>query len=206
MKKYLRLGIVCLITISCAAASPTFSKALTTVAYPACDAARLQGADLPAFKHVIVNSTRSINPTGAAYRFFIVNQVIVAPAELRRGHRDFIVYVRGPGVCGTSGCAAYIFEKLNTPATAQPEYRLLTKILPARLPIRVLPTMHNRARDIGVAVEGGGIRIGYTGALVFDGISYANNPTLARVHHVKATDGRIVLGAPSASIQQCQLR
>jgi hypothetical protein len=204
----LRFSILAgLIAVSGAATSkPTSIAALASDAYPACNAARMAGADLTTFKRVIAKAAKPISSTEAADRFFIVNEVLVAPAKLRRGRRDIIAYVRGPSFCGTSGCAAFVIEQLNAPAAQRPQYRMLTKILPARLPISALTTTHNGARDIGVAVEGGGIRNGYTGALVFDGRSYASNPTLPGVRHVKATAGHIVLGAPNASTHQCQLR
>lgn len=201
----LRLGLLAaLIVVSGVAASvPTSSAPPGGDAYPNCDAPRLTGADLTALKRAIVKSAQLINSPEVADRFFDANQIIVTPAKLRKGRRDFIAYVRGPSYCGTSGCPAIVIEELRGPAGLR--YRAVTRILPARLPISTLSTVHDGARDIGVAVEGGGIRSGYTGALVFDGGSYANNPTLPGVRHVKPNQSDVVLGAPGASTRQCQL-
>lgn len=193
--------------------SPTAGSAIaasvTAQDYPACSESRLHRADLILLKRAILsrailNPAQRVNSPEAADRFFEANQIIVAPVKLRRSRRDFIAYVRGPRLCGTSGCPALVMEQVGGPAG--PRYRTLTRILPARLPISALPTTHNGARDLGVFVEGGGIRRGYTGALVFNGKSYASNPTLAGVRHVKASVGQVILGLPGAASSQCRLR
>lgn len=172
--------------------------------YPACSADRLGGADLILLKRAIVKGAQLNSSPDGAGRFFEANQIVVATARLRAGRSDFIAYVRGPGFCGTSGCPALVIEQVSGPAG--PRYRTLTRLLPARLPISALPTTHHGARDLGVSVEGGGIRRGYTGALVFDGKSYASNPSLAGVRHVKPSVGQVILGSPGAASSQCRLR
>lgn len=178
----------------------------TVIDYPECRTKRQTAGNLAEIKAAIIDVVGSRGATVAADRPFANNLVIVAPAELRHGRSDLVAYVSGSRICGTGGCNAYVFEQRPASAGASSSYRLVTKIVPARLPISVLPTSHNGWRDIGVKVAGGGIIPGYTAALSHDGKSYDSNPTLKGIPQVRAGSGEIILGPPGASSKQCRLR
>jgi hypothetical protein len=57
-------------------------------------------------------------------------------------------------------------------------WRLLTKVSITRPPIRLLRTVSNGWRNIGVWVQGGGIQPGYEAELRFDGKTYPPNPSM----------------------------
>jgi hypothetical protein len=153
-------------------------------------------------KETIANAAMRRKAPTALDQFFADNLVIVAPAEFRDDYRSLIAYVSGSEYCGSGGCNGYVLEQ----RADGPGYRVVTKIVPARLPISVLPAIHNGRHDIGVIVAGGGIIHSYVGALSYDGKSYASNPTLSNIPHVKKGVGKIVLGPPGASPSQCRLR
>lgn len=152
--------------------------------------------DAPRLRRAILAAAR---PRGDTRRFFADNVVVVAPAPLRDGPPDMLAYVAGPSICGSGGCNAYLFEG------GAPD-RVLGRITPARLPIRVLDSIHEGRRDIGVTVNGGGVRQGYVGTLRFDGKAYAGNPTLAGVARAPADAGTAVIGLPGQAAGQCRLR
>lgn len=161
--------------------------------YVDCAASRI---DAPRLRNAVLAAAR---PRGDTRTFFTNNVVVVAPAPLREGPPDMLAHVAGPSICGSGGCNAYLFE-------GGASMRLLGRFIPARLPIRVLDSTHNGRRDIGVTVNGGGVRKGYVGALRFDGKVYAGNPTLASIDHAPAGAGTTVLGLPGQAEDQCRLR
>lgn len=79
---------------------------------------------------------------------------------------EIVVYVNGQWWCGSGGCMALILEPEGT------SYRVVNRLTLARLPICVLPTMHNGWHDIAMLVAGGGILHAYWGILKFNGIKY----------------------------------
>ncbi|KTF67514.1 hypothetical protein ACNFJ7_05525 [Sphingomonas sp. HT-1] len=161
-------------------------------------APRAGGIDAPRLRRAILAAAR---PRIGADTFFDDNVVVVAPARLGRGQPDVIAYVAGPRICGSGGCNAYVFER-----EGRAGYRPLGTIVPARLPIHVLETRHGGRQDLGVAVNGGGVRVGYVGALPFNGRRYAGNPTLSGVRHVARGSGTVLIGLPGQAEGQCRLR
>lgn len=187
-------------------ASDMPSKTDTAAVDAPCDPIILSRETRDNLKDAIVRSVKH-NEESYADRpdFFSEYTVILGFAELRPDHRDLVVYVSGPRYCGTSGCGGFIFQD-KTVDPAKPEYGLLSRIRPARLPITALKSSHNGWADVGVAVAGGGIMTPYTGALSFDGTSYNSNPTLMDVPHVSDDDVKaIIIGDPEKGSSQCRL-
>jgi|CZKR01.1.fsa_nt_gi hypothetical protein len=89
------------------------------------------------------------------------------------GTKEFIVYVSGRGWCGTGGCVMLIL------APEGESYKVVTRTMVTRLPIRVLTTKSNGWHDISVVVAGGRIQPGYEAELSFDGKTYPSNPTVS---------------------------
>lgn len=87
------------------------------------------------------------------------------------GKLEVLVFVFGPGQCGSGGCEAYVFEP------AVDSYRLVTDIALARNPIIVSERRTNGWKDLIMFVAGGGILPGYYTVLHFDGRTYPSNPT-----------------------------
>jgi hypothetical protein len=86
--------------------------------------------------------------------------------------QQVIVYLIGRVWCGTGGCTALILVPKDS------SYTVLTEMSVVQQPIRVLETRSNGWYDLGVWVEGGGVRPGYEAKMSFDGKSYQDNPTV----------------------------
>jgi hypothetical protein len=86
------------------------------------------------------------------------------------GKQEIIVYVTGRWWCGSGGCQTLILSPAGS------SYRVVTKILITRPPIRVLTNASHGWRSIGVWVQGGGIQPGYEAELRFDGKTYPISP------------------------------
>ena len=111
-----------------------------------------------------------------------------ATADLNSdGHPETIVYLLGPGSCGSGGCTMLILTLENS------HYKVLGESSVTRLPIRLLPTQTNGWHDIGVFVAGGGIRPGYEAKLSSNGSKYPQNPTIPPAHKLQA-------GAPGSTL------
>jgi putative lipoprotein len=111
------------------------------------------------------------------------------------GMKEAIVYLVGRWWCGTGGCPTLVL----TPEASS--YRLVTKILVTRAPIRVLPTRSHGWRTLTALVQGGGVQPGYEAELAFDGESYptsAANPPARPL--VKRVEGEVVLPASANDI------
>jgi hypothetical protein len=87
------------------------------------------------------------------------------------GKLAVLVFVFGPGQCGSGGCEAYVFEP------AVDSYRLVTDIALAGSPIIVSERKTNGWKDLIMFVAGGGILPGHYTVLHFDGMTYPSNPT-----------------------------
>ena len=87
------------------------------------------------------------------------------------GAQEAIVYLTSDGWCGSGGCTALILAPQGS------SYRVITKTTITRLPIRVLASKSHGWHDLGVWVQGGGIRAGYEAKLLFDGKTYPGNPS-----------------------------
>ncbi|GAB5350001.1 hypothetical protein [Alteriqipengyuania sp. 357] len=102
-----------------------------------------------------------------------------ADALYRSGHVDLdgdgidemLVYVGGPGRCGSGGCSLYVLRNTADGIAA------IARTSVTQLPIGVLDTRRHGMRDIVVSVGGGGMPFGHR-VLFFDGRTYPANPTV----------------------------
>ena len=108
-----------------------------------------------------------------------------------RGKRDAVVYVTGQSWCGSGGCTVLVL----TPEASS--YRVVSKILIARPPILLLAARSNGWRDLGVWVQGGGIRRGHEYGLPFDGKGYPTNPSVPPARQLEGEGAGEVVLAPS---------
>ncbi|MFZ0747372.1 MAG: hypothetical protein WAM85_23410 [Terracidiphilus sp.] len=120
---------------------------------------------------------------------------IAVPASLEGHTRDVIVYFTDQRSCGSGGCTTLILAPDNASS-----YRVVTSITAAWRPIRILNTLSNGWRDIGVWVQGGGIRPGYEAILSYDGKSYPRNPTVAPAKKSKGDEGTIILDKTNVEV------
>lgn len=95
------------------------------------------------------------------------------------GVREAIVYVTGQNWCASGGCVTLVL------APDGATYRVVSRILITRPPIRVLTTKSHGWRDISVRVQGGGDVVGYEARLSFDGTSYPISPSNNRAEKLK---------------------
>jgi hypothetical protein len=84
---------------------------------------------------------------------------------------EALVYMPGRDYCGSGGCTSFVFAKRGG------DYRLITRLSPARTPLIVSSHRTNGWNDLIVFVSGGGIQPGYYAVLPFDGKKYPDNPT-----------------------------
>lgn len=87
--------------------------------------------------------------------------------------RQILVYVSGPGWCGSGGCTAFLLEPLGS------SFKVIDRFTLARLPVRILPSKTHGWYDLTMPVVGGGIINGYTALLKFNGHKYPSNPSMA---------------------------
>lgn len=88
------------------------------------------------------------------------------------GTKEVIVYLWSDGWCGTAGCTTLILSPEGT------SYRVVTKIVATRLPIRVLATKTNGWHDISAVARINGIEPLYEAILPFDGRTYPISPSV----------------------------
>lgn len=87
------------------------------------------------------------------------------------GRNEIFVYLLGPFVCGTGGCSAAIFEKIDN------EYVILSRFSLVNNPILISKNTSNGYRDIIMYVAGGGIESFYA-RLKYNGTRYPANPSV----------------------------
>ncbi|MEP2103896.1 hypothetical protein [Parasphingorhabdus sp.] len=182
------------------------SKAQVLVDDPSCSSTISEQKTRDSLKSAIVAAV-SFNRDSYADRpdFFTKNRVLVGLAELRPNHSDVIAYVSGQNYCGTGGCKGFIFKDKSM-GSARPEYSLIARIRPARLPIVSLKTFKNGWAEMGVAVAGGGISKPHIGTLSFDGVSFDSNPTLSNARHISEDEIKsVIIGEPGEASRQCRL-
>src|ERR1019366_1518014 len=104
-----------------------------------------------------------------------------------------IVYLTGLSWCGSGGCPTLVLTPKGS------SYKLLSRILVTRPPIRVLAGKSYGWHNLAVWVGGGGIQPGYEAELRFDGKSYPISPANPPARHlVGAAHGEIVIPAPAS--------
>jgi hypothetical protein len=109
--------------------------------------------------------------------------------------RETVVDVSGQDWCGTGGCHLLVLKSNGS------SYEIVGRTAATRLPIRLLESKTNGWRDIGVWVQGGGIRPGYEAQLSFDGTSYPRNPTIPPAKRIPGrTPGRVLIPSMSQGV------
>jgi hypothetical protein len=94
----------------------------------------------------------------------------------------------GRDYCGSGGCNCLVLARKNS------SYEVVTKITITQTPIRVLDSVSNGWRSLGVGVRGGGIQPGYEAELRFDGKTYPRNPSVPPARPLKtAVAGEVVI-------------
>ena len=102
-----------------------------------------------------------------------VTRYIAAFVHLRDDDtQQAIVYLTNDGWCGSGGCTMLILESDGS------TYRVITKVMTTRPPIRVLSTKTNGWHDLAVRVQGGGVVHAYEAKLPFNGKSYPIRPSV----------------------------
>jgi hypothetical protein len=87
------------------------------------------------------------------------------------GIPEVLVYLFGPGVCGTGGCDALVLEPANG------GYRLVSDMVLARNPIVVSEHKTHGWHDLIMFIAGGGLEPGYYSVVPYDGRTYPENPS-----------------------------
>ena len=108
------------------------------------------------------------------------NYADMGPIGYREGHADldgdgtkeFLVYLRGPMVCGSGGCPLLVLR-------AEPDgASVILETSVTQLPLGVLETSTNGMRDLWVTTAGGGAPSAIR-KLSWSGTAYPTNPTVA---------------------------
>lgn len=108
------------------------------------------------------------------------NYADMGPIAYREGRADldgdgtmeFLVYLRGPMVCGSGGCPLLVLR-------AEPEgASVILETSVTQLPVGVLDTSTNGMRDLWVTTAGGGAPSAIR-KLSWSGTAYPTNPTVA---------------------------
>lgn len=103
---------------------------------------------------------------------------------------EIVVYVSGRNWCGSGGCRLWILEPDGA------SFKVIGEETITRPPIRVLRSKSHGHFDIGVWVQGGGIRPGYEALLRFDGKSYPDNPSVAPARQLpEGVAGRVLISS-----------
>lgn len=111
------------------------------------------------------------------------------------GKDEIIVYLMDAKWCGSGGCSTLILAPRDS------GYILITRTSVTQLPIRVLSTKTNGWHDLGVWVQGGGIRSGYEAKLRFNGTKYPSNPSVSPAQRLRTNaEGKVVIPAHARGI------
>ena len=104
------------------------------------------------------------------------------------GKLEAIVFLTGEGWCGSGGCTTLILKQDKS------SWKVVTKIVVAHSPIRVLSTSSHGWHNIGVLVAGGGIINGYEAELAFNGKTYPKYPAnIPARKSKKPSTGKVVI-------------
>ncbi len=102
--------------------------------------------------------------------------------------KEVIVFLSSNGWCGTGGCTMLILAPEGT------SYRIVTKTVATRLPIRVLVTKSNGWRDISVVARINGIEPLYEALLSFDGDNYPSSSAVPPARRlIGKVPGKVVI-------------
>lgn len=166
--------------------------ALTGILIPAFGPALAQS--VPNKARVPAHANRSLRAFLQTFDGDLKDRFIASLADLDGdGTPEAIVYLTSSDWCGSGGCTTLILVAEGD------SWRLLTEVSIARPPIRVLRTVSNGWRNIGVWVQGGGIQPGYEAELRFDGKTYPENPSMPPAKPLTGKpQGEILIAPPPA--------
>ncbi len=117
-------------------------------------------------------------------------RVSTANVDLRGdGTKETLVYLNGRDWCGSGGCHLLVLVPQGS------SFKIVSRIPITRPPIRILPTRSHGWSDLGVTVAGGGIMRAYVAKLPFNGVRYAENPTMPPASPAKGAKGTIAISA-----------
>lgn len=113
----------------------------------------------------------------------------VAQARLVQNAKpNLVIYVFGQTWCGSGGCTMLVLEPRGG------SYKVIGRTTIVQLPIRILHSATNGHRDLGVWVQGGGIKPGYEAMIQFQGNAYSNNPSVPPARKLKSnSEGEILV-------------
>lgn len=104
------------------------------------------------------------------------------------GTPEAIVYLAGPGWCGSGGCNMLILKRNGD------SWKEVTTTTITQLPIRVLKSTSHGWHNIAVWVAGGELLHGYEAELRFDGKTYPANPSVPPARKLRTkVEGQIVI-------------
>ena len=103
------------------------------------------------------------------------------------GKSEAVVYLISDDVCGSGGCDTLVLAPTGS------SWRVVTTITISNPPIVALPARSYGWHNIGVRVQGGGIRSGYETELRFNGKSYPRNPSVPTAQRLKGNPAGEVL-------------
>ena len=104
------------------------------------------------------------------------------------GKPEALVYISGPGWCGSGGCKLYVLTPTGS------SWTIVARTTITWPPIRVLASSSRGWHNLGVQVGGGGIQPGYEAELRFDGKKYPANPSVPPARKVtKDAPGTVVI-------------
>jgi len=121
-------------------------------------------------------------------------QITAVTVKTNSGKPEDIVYVSGQDWCGSGGCTLLILEP------SEATFKILGKVTIVQLPVRLLASSRNWHPDIGVTVQGGGVRVGYEAVLSFNGENYPRNPSLPPARKAAAVQGKVIIANNEGSI------
>ncbi|MXO59359.1 hypothetical protein GRI89_07370 [Altererythrobacter salegens] len=102
------------------------------------------------------------------------------------GKPELLIYVGGPGTCGSGGCSLVVLKREGDRFTP------ITETSVTRLPLGVMNTSSNGWRDLWVSIAGGG-ELGGRRALKFDGKGYPTNPTVPPAEEIRILDTQVLI-------------
>jgi hypothetical protein len=107
------------------------------------------------------------------------------------GVDEAIVYLLGNNWCGSGGCNMLVLSQ------ERGSWKVVSTITIVRPPVRVLEGSSDGWHNIGVWVQGGGVRRGYEAELSFNGKTYSRNPSVPSAKRAaQGVSGETVIAEP----------